>query len=824
MLAHTSLLTGIIRTALGRSLLDLSMHNALAGRSLGRAVRTWLPLLLFTAHASAQLKQPAPPTKARVDVPGVAAVAKSSNLPAPPKVIRRGTSVSRTWTEILPDGRRTTHTFASADPGSPALPMDFDSRVLLRYAQFDPVEAQPEVPPLLHAGPDTNIYIGQFTGAIIPGMLDDLALAGATPRAFLPNFAYIATIPAQALIAVRALECVRAVVPYHPAYRLDDELVPKLFSFHNNSLPPDSGEGASYNIQTLVPGPALKGDLVKTIESVGGLVENVTEAGALVRATLTTPQLRAVLRSDSVLFVDRASEPSGDMNIIRSVVGADFVYAELGFLGDGVRAMVVDDNVRQSHSAFQSPPPELLTGVSGDTSHGTCCYGILFGTGAGFSPGRGLLPAAEQGYFADYDAMDDRVALSVIAGSDLFPFRCVVQSNSWGHSWTTTYTTISAEMDLAAFASGLFITQSQSNTGSQASRPEAWAKNVVAVGGIAHQDTAGTQDDCYCGYASTGPAADGRVKPDLALHNDAILTTAYWSDLGYTSSFGGTSAASAGVAGVAGLVYQMWHEGVFAGFGGLGGGEDVFASRPAAATVRALLVNTAFRYDVGGPAAINRFRQGWGVPRLERLYKIRQGMLIVDQSIPVQVGQAVDFPFIVPPNAAELSASMAYRDVPGTTSSTVHRVNDITLLAVSPSGIEYWGNAGLTAGNTSVPGGVPDTRNVIENVFLFDPEPGIWTIRVFAAEVNADSRPETPELDADFSLVIANRVVNYCEADWNRDDIVNSTDVSDFINAWFNDLAFGTRETDVDQNGIINSTDVSSFINSYFDGIAGGCG
>jgi hypothetical protein len=63
-----------------------------------------------------------------------------------------------------------------------------------------------------------------------------------------------------------------------------------------------------------------------------------------------------------------------------------------------------------------------------------------------------------------------------------------------------------------------------------------------------------------------------------------------------------------------------------------------------------------------------------------------------------------------------------------------------------------------------------------------------------------------------------------CRADFNCDGIVNSTDVSEFINQWFTDQVEGTFITDIDANGVVNSTDVSEFINWWFDDVVGGCG
>ncbi len=60
-----------------------------------------------------------------------------------------------------------------------------------------------------------------------------------------------------------------------------------------------------------------------------------------------------------------------------------------------------------------------------------------------------------------------------------------------------------------------------------------------------------------------------------------------------------------------------------------------------------------------------------------------------------------------------------------------------------------------------------------------------------------------------------------CGPDWNADGVINSTDVSDFINDWFADQASGTLATDFNFDGTSNSTDVSDFINAWFGGCDG---
>ena len=98
---------------------------------------------------------------------------------------------------------------------------------------------------------------------------------------------------------------------------------------------------------------------------------------------------------------------------------------------------------------------------------------------------------------------------------------------------------------------------------------------------------------------------------------------------------------------------------------------------------------------------------------------------------------------------------MVYRDKPGTTSSTLHRINNMNLKVTSPGGTIYWGNNGLAAGNWSTSGGVANNVDTVENVFVQTPAAGTWTVEVIAAEVNQDTHVETPQLDSDYALVVS---------------------------------------------------------------------
>jgi len=126
----------------------------------------------------------------------------------------------------------------------------------------------------------------------------------------------------------------------------------------------------------------------------------------------------------------------------------------------------------------------------------------------------------------------------------------------------------------------------------------------------------------------------------------------------------------------------------------------------------------------------------------------------VDESdVLTELGQN-DYAISVAPGQARLHATLVYRDPPGTTSATLHRINDLDLTLTSPSSTVYHGNVGLDASIYSNAGGVADGRNTVENVIIKTPTSGTWTISVSAPELNQDSHVETPGLDADYALVV----------------------------------------------------------------------
>jgi serine protease AprX len=621
--------------------------------------------------------------------------------------------------------------------------------IMLAGDAFDPLARVPAVAAAVSAHVDSRLFIVQFHTQGCEAYDRALAVLGVEKLCFLAQQAQVVRMSATTAAEVRALPFVRYAGPCHPAWRVEPSV--------RAELEAGTAPRRWYSIQVARPGAAEKEAVREAALRAGGAVDaTIAPAGYLLRAELDAPQLRMILRRDDVLYVDRWMAPEPDMNIVRTLTGATYVSALTGFEGAGIRGEVLDVGCDLGHGDFQARPPLAHGGQSGSSlSHGTATYGQIFGDGTGNPLARGILSSG-QGIFADYDVLGDRYAHTAALLQP--PFEACFQSNSWGSGLVTAYTTTSADMDNITFDNDILIVQSQSNNGNQFSRPQAWAKNVLSVGGVRHFDTLVTSDDCWgCSgsAASIGPAADGRVKPDICSIYDAILTTTSGGPATYTSSFGGTSGATPTVAACAGILFQMWNEGIF-GNGLRRPGGDAFENRPHATTAKALLLNTTTQYPFSGPSVdLARAHQGWGRPDLGRLYDQRAKLFIIDETQTLTPLQARSYTVTVAAAEPELRATLVFADPPGNPMSSIARVNDLDLRVTDPNGVVYFGNSGLQAGTASTPGGVASSVDTVEQVIVPNPPLGVWTVEVTAQQINQDGHVETPAIDADFALVVS---------------------------------------------------------------------
>jgi hypothetical protein len=621
--------------------------------------------------------------------------------------------------------------------------------IFLKLAAFDPVAAEPAMPAELRSRQGSRLWLVQYESAPLPHVRERVRELGARIVAFVPRHADLVEADPRAAARIASLPSIRWVGPYHPAYRMPAE--------EREALEDAAQEAAWILVASRSHDLAAKQRVARDLERAGGrLFHPIVRESFLLTMVLPPAALRAALAHDEVVWIDRWAPASADMDLVRASCGANAMTTVVpgGFRGQGVRGEIVDIGCQDTHVDLAGLIWHSAT--TGQSSHGTSTYAIAFGKGIGDPQGLGLLPEAQGFAGVIYDALFATNRYAYTAQLLGPAYECVFQSNSTGTGWTTSYGSISMLMDQIVFDLDLSILQSQSNQGGQSSRPEAWAKNVISVGGVFHYDTLTRSDDAWSYGASIGPAEDGRIKPDVVGFYDSIFTATMGAIDAYTPSFTGTSASTPIAAGCLGLTVQMWASGLF---GPTNPGPTVFARRPHAATAKALLINSASQYPFSGLGHdLTRTHQGWGTPDLERTHFCAAAgkALVIDETIALPPLQSASFTVNVGAGELDFRATLVWTDPPGIASAMQHRINDLDLRVTSPSGVIYWGNHGLLTGNWSTPGGAPDSINTVENVFVQNPQAGAWIVTVLAREVNQDGHVETAAMDADFALVVTN--------------------------------------------------------------------
>jgi hypothetical protein len=642
--------------------------------------------------------------------------------------------VTTPWYAISLDGQ----TLARAQATAYTIGMD--------QAKFDPLVELPDFASSPFAW-DGEIFLVQFHTQVLAEYRAALEGAGARVYDHLVNHTLLARMTPAVRAQVESLEIVRWVGPFHPELRLEPGIVE---GYAAETLAADQ----TYTLAVWERGIEQKELVAGRVRALGGVAFDVQPEGFLFQTKLSPSMLRAVVGMPEVAALSRWFPGGTDMDVARAFSGANYLETQTGFTGQGVRGEVFDTGVRTSHVAFAHDGGVLLHGPnSTDTSHGTSTTGICFGDGSSNAAGRGILPNGKIVFGVSIPYLNagyiNRYAFTAQIIDPAQPYQCVFQTNSTGSSQVTTYTPISQMMDDILFGNNIVILQSQSNLNSQNSRPEAWAKNIVSVGGINHNNTLSKADDAW-GGASIGPATDGRIKPDLAHFYDDILCTSSSSNTSYTTSFGGTSGATPITAAHFGLFFQMWHNNVW---GNNATGATVFESRSSARLARAALINTASQWTFSGAGHnLTRTHQGWGAVDMAKLYDTRNETFYVDETDVLNNLQTKTYLLNVNAGEPELKATLVYRDPKAVNFAGVHRINNLSLRVTSPSATVYWGNNGLNANMWSPAGGAENNVDVVENVFVQNPAAGTWTVEVLGSDINTDVVPGTAGNNADFAL------------------------------------------------------------------------
>src|SRR5205807_2472547 len=116
-----------------------------------------------------------------------------------------------------------------------------------------------------------------------------------------------------------------------------------------------------------------------------------------------------------------------------------------------------------------------------------------------------------------------------------------------------------------------------------------------------------------------------------------------------------------------------------------------------------------------------------------------------DKTVSLSTGASHSYQIAVGIVDQPVKVSVAWTDVPGTPGAGTELVNDLDLTVTAPDGTMYLGNN--FADGASAPGGTPDSKNNLENVYISNPAVGVYTVTVTG--VNVPSGPQ------DYALVVS---------------------------------------------------------------------
>jgi len=605
----------------------------------------------------------------------------------------------------------------------------------------------------------------QLDGPIDPARRQRLRQAGLTPQGYLPDNAFIVRVDQTDAARVAGLDFVRWAGPFQREWKLDPDLGRRVPQTAERRQLIDQGKRPV--VVVLFPGedPGLS---VNDLLRAGADVSHRTLAGRqwMIDAIVPAASLDRLADLPGVQFVEEAPElaPRNNTNewILQTNVTNDTRLWDVGLLGQGQIADLIDWTPRTSHCAFSDSVPigpshrkvVALRNAGSVSSHGTHTAGTIAGDSGTWGvpdPYDGMAPAARISFSNAqniYNAPSTFYARLVDAHND----GAHAHSNSWGDDGTTAYTTWCQQID--AFSHDYeddFVAFAVTNT-STLKTPEN-AKNVLGVG--ASQDTPNQDYHCSGGQ---GPTADGRRKPEVYAPGCSTNSANSATTCGIRTMTG-TSMACPAVVGASLLVRQYFDEGFYP----TGAAVPEHGFSPSGALLRAILILSSV--DMTGISGYPSNQEGWGRLLLdEGLYLPGDAARLWVRDLRnadgfVTVGEQTSHLFTVLGSGQPLHVTMVFTDPPAAVNATSPVVNNLDLEVHGPGGLVYRGNV-FSSGQSNT-GGATDRYNTVEQVLLRTPTPGVYEVIVRAAGINEGPQGYALAVTGDMLATPAD-----CTQDW----------------------------------------------------------
>jgi hypothetical protein len=621
---------------------------------------------------------------------------------------------------------------------------------------FDPLRGEPEIAADLRAAPESarsGMWIVQLHR---PLTRDAHAALTATFDLdlddYVPQYAYLEKLDTAKVAQLRRNALVRAVVPYHPAYKLSPTIGKVKFRT------PERQALGFRLIARLEPGadPQVVADRLRA----GGATNVEIRARKTRAAAKAVPTIARAARIAFTLpegsslapfarlaevrwleeFPERDLDNGNTAGTMQSGTPGNTPIWNMGIHGEGQIVGVVDGGPLDiAHCHFQDPVDntpradhrKVLESRSGDppAGHGTFVSGVVAGDDfntPGTGVNRGNAWGARLVSGDNEEDMDD--ALNDNAAQGAF-----IHTNSW-HDNTgnpATYNQTSEDADTFTWNNEDHLVLGSMGNNGEEQGPPGTAKNAIGVQAASQDPNEGN----FCD-GNLGPTADGRRKPDITAPGGGInsSTVATACTTGPRTACA-TSYATPAVAAAAALVRQYYTEGWYPS--GTKQAHNRFT--PSGALMKATLLNGTL--DMAGPAGYPSTTEGWGITRLDdALYFAADPRNLrvwdVRNAGGLATGESQSYSAVIAAAAQPLKITLVWTDPPGNSGDANPVVNNLDLTVTSPDGTQTFLGNQFGAAGTSQTGGAADTMNNVEQVLINNPAVGTWTITVTAATVN----------------------------------------------------------------------------------------
>jgi hypothetical protein len=640
-----------------------------------------------------------------------------------------------------------------------ASPVDFqvgfwDSR------QFDPLSEQPVLPPELkideYAGDGTGYYLVQLGGPVYGAQIDQLLRTGGNFLGF--HSRYLAFVKMNRAIAgeVAALPFVRWVGVYQPGYK-----------FWSQTL---SQEGFGRVLVVLFYPEDIEAAKAE-LEAMGFPVvrSGVSEAMKVIEVDCSREQLAAIARLNWVFSIEEwhPAEPENDKC---QWVVQDWTQNQRNIWDQGIFGMdeilgFTDTGLDVNHWAFKDPELPITDtgefpshrkvvvykhyppagGVGDPDGHGTHVGGTMAGNDS------------VNGGNSVYDGHSKQARIVVLSpipqppGDDFtIPLNMItndlrnpeLRPHTIGNSWWTgtkgQYSNAAATFDRFSWKNKDIQTiKSCGNQGHssqyQITEPGN-AKSIIAAASVQN----GTGATSLSDFSSAGPAPDGRIKPDIAVPGEDIMSVESGTQNSYVS-MSGTSMSSPATNGCVGLCRSYLRKGYYPS--GAATEADTWGY-VSSAMLRAMILVSA---DPNVESyVVPSDHIGWGRIDLDSVLFFAgdtRKLLAYDDTTGLSTGDYSEFAFDVFDSTMSLRAAVVWTDTAAASGANPALINNLDCRLTAPNADFYKGDVYTSGQSTLNPSGDYDNKNPLEMFRVDQPDSGRWLLRVAAQNVVTARQP-----------------------------------------------------------------------------------